>query len=155
MIDDLLARWAHVRGMTTEFLTTAGDACLDDRPGDGFMTIREQAGHLAEVQGVYQLALRGEAVDWGRKPEFAPASLDRDDIAAALAARDAELGELLAPLRADPDGFRVDWYGTELGLSGFGGVFIQHESLHHGQWAAYAAMGGHARPDGWQLNWGL
>ena len=115
MIDDFLTRWRFVRGMTTEFLAEATDECIDDRLGPGFVTIREQAGHLAEVQGIYQLALRGEPVDW----------------------------------------FRVEWYGTDLGLSGFGAVFIQHESIHHGQWAAYAAIGGHRRPDGWLLNWGL
>jgi uncharacterized damage-inducible protein DinB len=155
MIDDFLTRWRFVRGMTTEFLAVATDDCLDDRLGPGFATIREQAGHLAEVQGIYQLALRGEPVDWDRKPEFSPDGPDRGAIAAALAARDRELEALLDGLRPRADEFRIEWYGTELGLSGFGAVFIQHESIHHGQWAAYAAIGGHRRPDGWLLNWGL
>jgi uncharacterized damage-inducible protein DinB len=155
MIDDFLARWRFVRGMTTDFLTEATDECLDERLGPGFVTIREQAAHLAEVQGIYQFALRGEPVDWERKPQFSPVGDDREAIAAALAERDRELEELLDALRPDPAAFRVDWYSTELGLSGFGAVFIQHESIHHGQWAAYAAMGGHRRPGSWLLNWGL
>jgi uncharacterized damage-inducible protein DinB len=155
MIDDFLARWRHVRGMTTEFLATASDDCLDAWLDPGFVTIREQAGHLAEVQGIYQLALRGEPVDWDRKPEFSPADDSREAIAAALAERDRELEVLLDGLRPDAGAFRIDWYGTELGLTGYGAVFIQHESIHHGQWAAYAALGGYRRPDGWLLNWGL
>jgi len=155
MIDDFLHRWRFVRGMTLEFLTEATDECLDERLAPGFVTIREQAAHLAEVQGIYQLALRGEPVNWDRKPEFTPAGDDRAAIATALADRDRELVDLLDRLRPDPTAFQIDWYGTNLGLSGYGAVFIQHESIHHGQWAAYAAIGGHRRPNGWLLNWGL
>ena len=155
MIDDFLVRWTFVRSMTTEFLVGASDECLDLRPEKSFMTIREQAAHLCEVQGVHQLALSQEPVDMARKPEFGPATLDREAILECLAARDRQLLELLDALRPDPAAFRLDWYGAEIGVAGFGMVFIQHESIHHGQWAAYAALGGHARPIGWLLNWGL
>lgn len=141
--------------MTTEFLSTAADACLDFRPGEKFMTIREQAAHLVEVQGAYQLAFAGEAVDFARKPEFTPAADDAGTIIAALDRQDAALRVYLEGLRGDPAAFSIDWYGSRLGVSGYGAVFIQHESLHHGQWAAYAALGGYPTPDGWVLNWGL
>ena len=155
MIDDFRARWEFARGMTTEFLREASNECLDFRPGPSFMTIREQAGHLSEVQGTYQLALRGEEPDFARKPEFAPRSLEVAAILAALAERDEELDGLLDKLRSVEDTFRISWFGNELGISGFGAVFIQHESLHHGQWAAVATLGGFPRPMGWLLNWGL
>jgi hypothetical protein len=106
-------------------------------------------------QGVYQLALRGEPVDFARKPEFRPTSLDRAAIIEGLARRDRELADLLTDFRPDPGAFRFDWYGNEMGVAGLGNLFIQHESLHHGQWAAYAALSGHARPVGWVFNWGL
>ena len=85
--------------MTTEFLREASVECLDFRPGASFMTVRGQAAHLSEVQGVYQLALCGEEPDFDRKPEFAPQSLEPAAILDALAAHDRELEELLAALK--------------------------------------------------------
>jgi uncharacterized damage-inducible protein DinB len=155
VIDEFRSRWDFVRGMTTEFLREASDECLDLRPTASFMTIREQAGHLSEVQGAYQLALRGEEPDFSRKAEFAPRSLEVPAILDALAARDRELDDLLAALRPKEATFRIPWYGNEMSVAGFGAVFIQHESLHHGQWAAVAALGDFPRPIGWLLNWGL
>jgi uncharacterized damage-inducible protein DinB len=155
MIDEMLSRWTFTRGMTADFVEQASDECLDLRLGSGFMTIREQAGHLAEVQGVYQLAFTGEAVDFARKGEFAPRSLERTALLEELAARDRELAHSLDGLGTDPSTFRLDWFGTELGVAGYLAVFIQHESLHHGQWAAYAAIADHPRPVSWLLNWGL
>ena len=141
--------------MTNEFLRAASDECLDYRPQSDFMTVREQAAHLCEVQGAYQLAFSGEPVDFARKGEFAPPSLERDAIIDTLAELDRRLIELLDTFRDDPDAFRLDWFGSRLGIPGFTGVFIQHEALHHGQWAAYAALGGYPRPIGWLMNWGL
>jgi uncharacterized damage-inducible protein DinB len=155
VIDELLTRWGYVRGMTKEFLEAASDECLDFRPAADFATIREQASHLSEVQGVYQLALGGEEPDFARKPEFSPASSSVEGILAALQARDRDLVELLDLHRPEQGRFRISWYGTEMTISGFGSVFIQHESLHHGQWATYSALGGYDPPIGWRLNWGL
>ena len=155
MIDDFLSRWAFTRGMTIEFLEHASDHCLDIPPSDKFMTIREQAVNLVEVQGAYQLALTNEPTDFSRKPEFTPAQTDSASLVRALGAQDEILRGHLEHLRDKPDAFKLDWYGTELGISGFGAVFIQHEALHHGQWAAHCALGGFQTPTGWIMNWGL
>lgn len=155
MSDDFLQRWRFVRAMTVDFISDASDECLDYRPGPSFMTIREQAAHLSEVQGIYQLALRGNVADWARKPEFSPTSQATDALVDALVARDGELDDLLESLAPKADVHRIAWYGSELTITAFGSVFIQHESLHHGQWAAHAALGGFPTPSTWQLNWGL
>lgn len=155
MIDDLLARWTFTRGMTTEFLEHVSDDCLDFRPTDKFMTIREQAVHLVEVQGVYQFAFTNEPTDFSRKPEFTPRGTDSASIVRSLGEQDEILRGHLERLRVQPDAFKIDWYGTELGISGFVAVFIQHEALHHGQWAAYCTLGGFQTPTGWIMNWGL
>jgi len=155
MIDDFLSRWTFTRGMTIEFLEHASDDCLDFRPTDKFMTIREQAVHLVEVQGAYQFAFTNEPTDFSRKPEFTPAQTDPASIVHALGAQDDILRGHLERLRGNPDAFKLDWYGTELGIGGFGAVFIQHEALHHGQWAAHCALGGYPTPTGWIMNWGL
>ena len=73
----------------------------------------------------------------------------------ALDARDHELDDLLASLAARAAEHRVAWYGSDLTITAFGSVFIQHESIHHGQWAAHAALGGYPTPSTWLLNWGL
>ena len=88
MIDDLLARWSFARGMTTEFLEHASDDCLDYRPTDKFMTIREQAVHLVEVQGIYQVAFTNEPTDFSRKHEFTPIPVDAASIVRALGEQD-------------------------------------------------------------------
>jgi uncharacterized damage-inducible protein DinB len=153
VIDAFLHRWEHVRGMTREFVEVMPDACLDERPGPQFATVREQAAHIIECQGCYQLAFRGETVDMGRKPEFTPSASDRDTLLASLARADAELAMLLGAL--DAPSFRLDWFGNRIGFWEYGSVFLQHEALHHGQWSAVARIGGWEPPVGWILNWGL
>ena len=149
----LRRRWQHVRGLTCEFIEEMPDECLDYRPQRHFSTVREQAQHLIECQGVYQLAFRGEKVDFGRKPEFAPAAADDDSLLAALTERDTELDQLLGALSIKS--FAIDWYGTKLGFWEYAAVMLQHEALHHGQWAVHARLGGWQPPDGWIVNWGL
>ena len=154
MIDDFRHFDLH-RGMTIEFLEHASDECLDFRPTEMFMTIREQAVHLVEVQGTYQFAFTNEPTDFSRKPEFTPAQTDVVSLVGALGSQDEILRGHLERLRDDPDAFRLDWYGTELGICGFGVVFIQHEALHHGQWACHCTLGGFPTPTDWIMNWGL
>ncbi len=102
-VDDFLRRWRITRRMTLDYLDFVSDEVLDVRPTPTFRTMREQAVHLAELQGVYQLALRGEVVDYERHAEFAPASDARVDIVAALADRDLEYRVLVeALLHAGP-----------------------------------------------------
>ena len=155
MNDDWLERWRFVRGMTVDFVREASDECLDFRPAAKFATVREQAAHLSEVQGIYQLALRGEEADWLRKPEFGPPTQTRAAILETLSLRDGELDDLLESLEPRATEHRVPWYGSDLTIAAFGCVFIQHESIHHGQWAAHAALGGYPTPSSWVLNWGL
>ena len=33
--------------------------------------------------------------------------------------------------------------------------FVQHEAIHHGQWAVYAVLAGFETPPGWQRAWNL
>jgi DinB superfamily len=154
-VDDFLVRWEHVRGMTREFLEQASDALLDFVPAPGFVSVRVQSAHLAEVQGVYQEVFSTGAVDMSHKAQYTPAGTGKDEILAALGHRDADLGVHLDQLRPQAASWKVEWYGNRLGIAGFGAVFIQHEALHHGQWALHAHLNGSSVPIGWLLNWGL
>ena len=153
MTREFRRRWQHVRGLTREFVEEMPDDCLDNRPARHFASIREQAVHLVECQGVYQLAFRGEKVDFGRKPEFAPSTDDADGLLGAFAKQDAELDTLLSELSVRS--FKIDWFGNRIGFWEYASVLLQHEALHHGQWAVHARLGGWQPPDGWIVNWGL
>jgi uncharacterized damage-inducible protein DinB len=152
--DEFLNTWRHVRQMTLEFLAFVPDEVFDLRPTPAFRTMREQAVHLAELQGVYQLALRGEAVDYDRAGEFSPASSERPDIVAAMAERDREYAEAIHVLLARGSDHRLEsWYG--LTLSEFDSHHVQHEALHQGQWITLTALAGHPQPPLWIQLWAL
>jgi len=143
--DGFLRRWRLTRRMTLEYLHVVSDEVLDLRPTPAFRTMREQAVHLAELQGVYQLALRGEPVDYDRATEFAPASDRREDVVAAMAERDEEYATLVEALLPGGTEQRLEaWYGIT--LDGFDGHHVDHERLHQGQWIALTALAGHPQP---------
>ncbi len=143
--DRFLQRWRITRHMTLEYLHFVPDEVLDLRPTAAFRTMREQAVHLAQLQGVYQLALRDEAVDYDRASEFAPASDSQEDVAAARAERDREYAALVEQLLPrGPEHRLPSWY--EMTLVEFDGHHAEHERLHQGQWIALTALAGHPQP---------
>jgi uncharacterized damage-inducible protein DinB len=152
--DEFLKTWRLIRRMTLDYLNFVSDEVLDLRPAPTFRTMREQAVHLAELQGVYQLALRGEAVDYGRGPEFSPASGDRSDIVAAMAERDRDYTESVEQLLPRGPDYRLEvWH--RLTLAEFDIHHVQHETLHHGQWITLTALAGHPQPPLWVQLWAL
>ena len=140
--------------MTVEYLQFVSDDVLDLRPTPTFRTMREQAVHLAELQGVYQLALQDEAVDYDRCHEFAPRSDVRTDIIAAMADRDREYATLVESLLPRGPHFRLEaWY--DMTLADFDGHHVDHERLHQGQWIALTALAGHPQPPQSARTWVL
>src|SRR5262249_35313572 len=115
-VDDFLVRWDHVRGMTREFLEQASDALLDFVPAPGFVSVRDQASHLVEVQGVYQEVLAGGANDFSHKSRYTPSGTEREVILVALARMDAELEQQLDRLRPSAARWTVDWFGNRIGI---------------------------------------
>ena len=143
--DEFLRRWRITRSMTLEYLRFVSDDVLDLRPTPTFRTMREQAVHLAELQGVYQLALRDQPVDYGRATEFSPASDRREDIMAAMSERDREYAALAEELLPRGSAHLLEsWYGMT--LAAFDSHHAEHERLHQGQWIALTALAGHAQP---------
>ena len=72
-------------------------------------------------------------------PEHERLSVDGDALLAELSVRS----------------FKIDWFGNRIGFWEYASVLLQHEALHHGQWAVHARLGGWQPPDGWIVNWGL
>jgi hypothetical protein len=51
--------------------------------------------------------------------------------------------------------FAIDFFGNRFDLPRYLAVMVQHESIHHGEWGLYAALGGFGTPALWKLQWGL
>jgi hypothetical protein len=117
--------------------------------------VREQAAHLVEVQGVYQEVLGTGAVDMSHKARYTPEATETDVILAALDSMDGDLRRQLDGMRPHATSWTTEWFGSRIGVAAFGAVFIQHEALHHGQWAVHAHLARSPVPIGWLLNWGL
>jgi hypothetical protein len=108
------------------------------------------------VQGVYQEGLATRRVDFGRKHAHYRGPLERAALVEALRAGDAELGQLLQQVAAEPPGARsIEFFDMRPDVPRYLATMTQHESLHHGQWSLYAALGGFETPPLWRLAWGL
>ena len=108
------------------------------------------------MQGVYLQGLREGVTDWGKKHAYYTGGLDRESLIKALREKDEELLTALAAIDAQgAESFSIDWYGSEINLTRYLSVWIQHEALHQGQWSFYATLGGFPTPQSWVVNWGL
>jgi hypothetical protein len=63
--------------------------------------------------------------------------------------------QLLAMLRTVDVDAPIDWGGTPFSFALFTWEFVQHESIHHGQWSIYASLAGFDTPLSWRTSWGL
>jgi len=164
-VSDFAGHSAVLHAMTVDFVRAVPDDRWHFRPvppatarpapgriGDGFGSMAQQVRHLVNVRGVYNDALTRGAVDWSRVHEHYGGSLDRSALLDALEAQQERLVGLLAAV--DP-GVAIDWGGFTYTFDLFAGEFVQHESIHHGQWSLYAALGGFDEPASWRDSWGL
>jgi hypothetical protein len=74
---------------------------------------------------------------------------------ALLRALDQKQSELLAMLDTVDTNAPIDFFGNPFGFGDFAFTVIQHEAIHHGQWSAYASLGGFQTPVSWRNEWGL
>ena len=141
--------------MTFDFIEAVPDDRWEFSPHPCFAALHKQVRHLVCVQGVYTQGLRERVADFGKKHTHYDGPLDQSSLVGALRAKDAELAEALAEIRASGDlELTIEFYGKQ-SLSGFLQVYATHESLHHGQWSFYAALGEFETPQSWKLNWAL
>ena len=120
--------------------------------GDGLAPFSKQVRHVVCVRGVYNDALATGAVDWSRKHEQYTGPLEREPLLDALEQKQQRLLSLLEAV--DPE-VSIDWGGFPFSLTMFAGELVQHESIHHGQWSVYAALGDFDTPLSWRQSWGL
>ena len=99
----------------------------------------------------------GTRSDWRQllavlQPTAARRLLTRE---ALLAALDDKQRHLLATLQTVNIDTPIDWDGTPFSFALFTWEFVQHESIHHGQWSIYASLVGFDTPLSWRTSWGV
>jgi uncharacterized damage-inducible protein DinB len=149
--------WAQVRGrLTFDFVEAVPDDRWEFSPHPGFAPFNKQVRHIVCVQGVYLQGLRERTANFGTKHSHYDGPLGRRELRAALQQKDAELDAALQEIdAAGVEAFRIDWFGSQIGLDRYLQVVVQHEAIHHGQWSFYATLGGFQSPLSWKFGWGL
>jgi uncharacterized damage-inducible protein DinB len=150
-IDDFKRNWAWVHRMTIDFMQAVPDGSWRYTPApEKFGSLSRQFRHVVNGRGVYNSALHTRKVDWSSRDDRYTGALTRDDLLSAL---DAKQREFLAALET-VDVVAPIWYGeTAFTFDNFLCEVIQHESIHHGQWSVYAAVGGFETPQSWKTGW--
>ena len=155
-VDDFKDRWDHINAMTSAFVDAVPDQHWDATPHPGFASFSKQLRHVACVRGVYNDGLVSGRVDFSRKHEHYSGGLTRDELVPALANKHDELLAILQDdARLEAPDFTIDFFGRPENFAQYSYTMVQHEALHHGQWALYAAHGGYAVPSIWRIEWGL
>jgi hypothetical protein len=152
-IDDFVRYSEVLHRLTTDFVRAVPEDKWDFTPDPpGFAPFCRQLRHIVCVRGVYNAALATRKVDWTRKHQHYVGPLTRE---ALLAALDEKQRQLLATLRSVNIDAPIDWDGTPFSFAMFTWEFVQHESIHHGQWSIYASRARFDTPLSWQTSWGL
>src|SRR5580692_5543712 len=102
-----------------------------------------------EQVGLYA---RSASKVWPRKHEHYVGPLTREALLAALHDKQRHLLATLQTVNIDAP---IDWDGTPFSFALFTWEFVQHESIHHGQWSIYASLAGFDTPLSWRTSWGL
>lgn len=148
-------RWKHINAMTTEFATSVPDDAWNASPLQGFAPFSKQLRHVVCVRGVYNEGLETRRVDFARKHEFYDGALTRSALVEALNKRNAQLVDRLTDLPQDLFRPCIEFFGNNTSYAQYLYGYVQHESIHHGQWSLYAASAGYETPPLWRLQWGL
>jgi uncharacterized damage-inducible protein DinB len=155
-IESFRKNWEWVHRMTVDFVNVVPDDRWEFSPGDGFGPFCKQLRHVVRVRGVYNEAMLTKRADFDRSREHYAGALTREALVVAL---DDKQREFLAALET-VDIEAPIYFGTGAGapaftFENFTYEVVQHESIHHGQWSVYAAVGGFATPKSWQTGWKL
>jgi uncharacterized damage-inducible protein DinB len=153
-IESFLANWKWVHTMTVHFAEAVPDERWEFTPDPRrFGPFSRQLRHVVRGRGVYNAALTTRKADWSVSGDVHYSGpLTRDALLRALDDKQQEFHATLptvdvaAPIYFGETAFTLDNFLYEM---------VQHESIHHGQWSVYAALGGFATPRSWQAGWKL
>jgi hypothetical protein len=93
-----------------------------------------------------------KVADFSRSHEYYSGPMTRAALRQALIESREHFVDVLGALDTT---IPIDFSGTPFHFDNFACEVIQHESIHHGQWSVYAALGGFETPRSWQQGWKL
>jgi uncharacterized damage-inducible protein DinB len=142
--------------MTVDFVNVVPDEKWDFSPGDGFGPFCKQLRHVVRVRGVYNEAMVTKKADFERSREHYTGPLLREALVAALNDKEREFLAALETVDVEaPIYFAGSAGASAFTFANFTYEVVQHESIHHGQWSVYAALGGFETPVSWKTGWKL
>jgi hypothetical protein len=151
-IESFRQSWEWVHRMTVDFVEAVPEDKWDFTPGDGLGPFCKQLRHVVCARGVYNAALITKKADWSKSHDYYKGSLTRNELLSALI--DMQ-GRFLATLDTVDTDVPIDFSGTAFTFDHFACEVVQHEAIHHGQWSAYAYVGGFRTPPSWRAAWRL
>jgi hypothetical protein len=117
-----------------------------------FGSYSRQLRHVVRGRGVYNAAMRTKQADWSASGEHYGGPLTREALLTSLEEKQVEFLAMLQTVDVDVPIYYGDAAFT---FDNFLCEMIQHESIHHGQWSVYAALGNFETPRSWQTGWKL
>lgn len=156
VIKEIKNTWEYQRGLTTDFINMIPEDKWHFTHHEKYAPLSKQFRHMARVYGCYIDAIEGRKMDLSKKKSHYSGDLVKEDIIKTLESMDERFEKVLEQLRQDGlDGFKIDFFGQQMGLVEFSHVMVQHECAHMGIWANYAAFAGFETPKSWQEDWEL
>jgi len=156
VLDQIQNTWDYQRKVTNDFLDCIPDDKWNFSHHKKFNTLAKQYSHMVCVYGVYIDAIKNQKVDFSKKKSFYNGPLEKSPIKKALLEMDQKFTiELRNLLNKDLDKYTIDFFGQQMGIIEFSHVMIQHECVHMGICANYAAFGEFETPKSWQNDWVL
>jgi uncharacterized damage-inducible protein DinB len=152
-LDSFVRNWQWVHRMTLDFVQAVPDERWEFTPDERqFGSFARQLRHVVRGRGVYNEALRTKAADWSKSGDYYSGPLTRTALLEALTDKQNEFLEILPDVDVSVP---ISYGKAQFTLDNFLYEMVQHESIHHGQWSVYAALGGFATPTSWQTGWKL
>jgi uncharacterized damage-inducible protein DinB len=149
--EDFKANWAWVHRMTVDFVNVVPADKWEFTPAPKtFGSFCRQLRHVVRGRGVYNAAMRTKKADWSKSAEHYSGPLTREALLEALEDMQRHFLAALESVEADAP---IYFGETTFTFDNFLCEMIQHESIHHGQWSVYAALGGFETPRSWQTGW--
>ncbi len=147
--------WEYTRGMTISYIEALPEDKWEFSPDTKHGPLNKQFRHMVWVSGLYNHAVKTKTMDFSVKKSTYSGSLEKEDILNGLKDKDKELFEILDSIKNDGEGYKINAFDTEMGLSEYLHILLQHESLHHGMWSMYAGLGKFDVPKTWSDDWEL
>jgi len=152
---ELERSWNFSRGMTMDYVNCVPENFWNFTPHEKYSPLAKQFRHMIWVTGLYRDAIENQSMKpFSTKKTHYHGGLSKQEILEGFEKQNKEMIEALNRVKQH-DEYSVKAFGSQMSISEFGHVILQHESNHHGLWSLYAKIAGFSSPSSWSDNWGL